>query len=76
LTTARVGATIDSSLSAGEPVIVGVNAMGGTHFVVLVNGSGGSYTMNDPYVANGHNINFSDYYSMGSIFEIRKLVAQ
>ncbi len=76
LTTSRVGATIDSTLSNGDPVVVGVNAYGGTHFVVLVSGSGGNYIMNDPYVANGHKISFNDHYTVGSIFEIRKVVAQ
>lgn len=76
MTTSRIGAEIDATLSSGDPVVVGVNAYGGTHFVVLVSGSGGSYTMNDPYIENGHRISFNDHYSIGSIFEIRKVVPQ
>lgn len=72
----RIGSSIDSALSNGDPVIVGLNANGGTHFVVLRSGSGGSYMMNDPYVANGNNIPFTDHYSVGSIFEIDKVVIQ
>jgi len=76
LTTSRVGASIDSTLSSGDPVVVGVRAYGGTHFVVLISGSDGNYIMNDPYIENGHKISFSSHYSVGSIFEIRKVVPQ
>jgi len=69
----RVSADIDSTLSSGNPVIVGVDAYGGTHFVVLTSGSNGNYTMNDPYLANGHALNFTDHYTMGSIFEIDRV---
>lgn len=72
----RVGSSIDSALSNGDPVVVGVHAYGGTHFVVLRSGSGGNYMMNDPYVANGNDILFTDHYSVGSIFEIDKVVIQ
>lgn len=64
----RVGVSLDSALQSG-PVIVGIYAYGGTHFVVIKGGSNGSYTMDDPYIANGHDISFTDHYSMGSIFE-------
>jgi len=50
VTAQRVGSYIDASLSHGDPVIVGVHAYGGTHFVVLTGGTGGSYMMNDPYI--------------------------
>lgn len=59
---------IDSKLASGEPVIVGVKAGPfGTHFIVLKSGSGGNYIMNDPW--EGANLNFSDYYSTGQIFQ-------
>lgn len=59
---------IDSMLSAGKPVIVGLYAGAyGTHFVVLKSGSGGNYTMNDPWY--GPNLNFTDHYSTGQIFQ-------
>jgi len=76
LTTSRISTEIDSTLSSGDPVVVGVRAYGGTHFVVLVSGSGGNYIMNDPFIENGHKISFNDNYSVGSIFEIRKVVPQ
>lgn len=58
---------IDSKLSSG-PVIVGLKAGPyGTHFIVLKSGSGGNYVMHDPW--NGADLNFSDYYSTGQIFQ-------
>lgn len=70
----RIGTSIDSSLSSGDPVVVGVNANGGTHFIVLVSGSNGNYLMHDPFVPNGYRIPFADHYSMGSIFSVQKVV--
>ncbi len=61
---------IDSKLAAGEPVIIGVNVNTnsvGTHFIVLKSGSNGDYIMNDPWY--GPDLNFSDYYSTGQIFQ-------
>lgn len=63
------GASIDSELASGHPVIVGVYN-GPAHFVVLKSGSGGNYTMNDPFVENGHDISFTSKYSMGVITEV------
>ncbi|MCL5746915.1 MAG: hypothetical protein M1277_01360 [Patescibacteria group bacterium] len=60
---------LDSALQGG-PVIVGIYAYGGTHFVVIKSGSGGNYTMDDPFIAGGHDISFTDHYSTSSIFEI------
>lgn len=73
-TAQRVGSSMDSVLAGGDPVVVGINAYGGTHFVVIKSGSGGNYIMNDPYLANGHDISFTDHYSMGSIFSVQKVV--
>jgi peptidoglycan hydrolase CwlO-like protein len=76
-TSNRVGAIIDNTLSSGDPVVVGISYDGGPvpdHFVVLISGSGGNYKMNDPFVPNGHNISFTDHYSIGSIREINKVI--
>ncbi len=73
----RVGSAIDSELSAGHPVVVGISYDGGPisdHFVVLISGSSGNYKMNDPFEPNGHNVSFTDHYSVGSIREIDKVV--
>jgi peptidoglycan hydrolase CwlO-like protein len=69
----RKTATIDATLATGNPVIVGLNAYGGTHYVVLVSGSKGNYIMRDPYVANGNDISFAANYSMKDIFGISKV---
>ena len=74
VTAQRIGASIDSVLSGGDPVVVGLHAYGGTHFVVLVRGSGGNYIMRDPYIPNGKDISFNAHYSVGSIYEISKVV--
>lgn len=59
---------IDSRLSSGKPVIVGLNAgQYGTHFVVLKSGSGGNYIMNDPWY--GPDLDFNSHYSVGQIFQ-------
>lgn len=61
-------AGIDSKLASGEPVIVGVKAGPfGTHFIVLKSGSNGNYIMHDPW--NGPDLNFSNYYNTGQIFQ-------
>ena len=66
--------TIDTTLATGNPVIVGVHAYGGTHFVVLTSGSNGKYLMRDPYIANAKDISFSAHYSVSKIYEINKVV--
>lgn len=60
--------SIDSKLSSGEPVLVGLRAgVYGMHFVVLKSGSNGDYIMNDPW--NGPDLKFSDFYSTSQIFQ-------
>lgn len=70
----RTRTTIDATLATGNPVIVGLNAYGGTHFVVLVSGRNGNYIMKDPYVANGNDVPFTDHYRMGEIYSIAKVI--
>ncbi|MCX6732217.1 MAG: C39 family peptidase [Candidatus Roizmanbacteria bacterium] len=75
-TSTRVYSAIDSELSNGRPVVVGISYDGGPnpdHFLVLISGSNGDYKMNDPYTQNGHNIPFTDHYSVGSIRTINKV---
>ncbi len=66
--------TIDSILATRNPVIVGLHAYGGTHFVVLVSGNNGSYIMRDPYIPNGKDIDFSAHYRISSIYAVSKVV--
>jgi len=72
-TAIRVTTTIDKTLAGGDPVIVGLYAYGGTHFVVLVSGSKGNYIMRDPYVANGKDISFTSQYKLKNIYYIGKV---
>ncbi len=65
----QVISLIDSKLSSG-PVIVGMYVPTGTHFVVIKGGSGGNYTMNDPFTENGKDIPFTSHYSISSIYEV------
>ncbi len=74
-TVSRITSAIDSELSAGRPVIVGIGA-GPDHFVVIISGSEGNYRMHDPFVAGGRNIPFTDHYSIASIRSIEKVVVQ
>jgi peptidoglycan hydrolase CwlO-like protein len=74
VTATRKATYIDSTLAAGTPVIVGLRAYGGTHFVVLVSGHNGNYIMKDPYVKNGNDIPFADHYSLRSIYAIARVV--
>lgn len=69
----RKTTAIDATLATGNPVIVGLNAYGGTHYVVLVSGSRGNYIMRDPYITNGKDVSFSANYSVRSIFGITKV---
>jgi peptidoglycan hydrolase CwlO-like protein len=70
----RIKATIDATIADGNPVIVGLHAYGGTHFVVLVSGSQGTYAMRDPYIANGKDISFTDHYAIRDIYDIDRVV--
>lgn len=72
-TSSRVGSVIDGELNAGRPVIVGVGR-GPDHFVVITKIQDGRYVMNDPFVPNGHNVFFTDHYSVSSISEVDKVV--
>lgn len=76
ITATRKSALIDATLRTGNPVVVGVYAYGGTHFVVLTSGSGGNYLMRDPYVANAKDISFSAHYKVANIFGVSKVVIQ
>jgi peptidoglycan hydrolase CwlO-like protein len=74
VTATRKSTYIDTTLATGNPVIIGLNAYGGTHFVVFVSGSKGNYLMRDPYIMNGNDISFADHYSMRDIFSVSRVV--
>lgn len=68
-------ASIDGELAAGRPVIVGLYS-GPAHFIVLKSGSNGNYVMNDPFMPNGHDVNFSSKYSTGVITDVETVSVQ
>jgi hypothetical protein len=72
-TITRKEAAIDATLATGNPVIVGVHAYGGTHYIVFVSGSKGNYVMRDPYIAEGKDVSFAEHYSLRNIFSIQKV---
>jgi peptidoglycan hydrolase CwlO-like protein len=74
MTATRKAAAIDATLATGNPVIVGLNAYGGTHYVVFVSGKKGNYLMRDPYIVDGKDVSFSANYSMRDIFAAAKIV--
>ena len=69
----RKSASIDATLASGDPIVVGLHAYGGTHYVVLISGNKGNYLMRDPYISNGKDISFTAHYSLRSIFAISKV---
>ncbi len=54
-----------------KPVIVGItHGSFGTHFLVIKKYENGNYIMNDPYIENGKDKVFTDYYSLNSVFSV------
>ncbi|OGG35735.1 hypothetical protein A2363_03115 [Candidatus Gottesmanbacteria bacterium RIFOXYB1_FULL_47_11] len=69
-----VGSRLSPDVVSGGPVIVGVySGPFGTHFVVVKSYTDGKYIMNDPYVENGSDKSFTDYYSLNSVFEVDRV---
>jgi peptidoglycan hydrolase CwlO-like protein len=66
-------AKMDAVLATGNPLIVGIHAYGGTHYIVFVSGSKGNYIMRDPYQPNAKDVPFTQYYSLGEIFSSAKV---
>jgi len=63
---------IAAQVSAGHPVIVGMNLpKGTTHFVVLTGRNGASdYWTNDPWEQNAMHVTFSgDWFTRGPVYE-------
>lgn len=60
--------SLDNLLLNG-PVIVGLYS-GPDHYIVLKSGSNGNYIMNDPFLENGGDRNFTDKYSLNNISKV------
>jgi peptidoglycan hydrolase CwlO-like protein len=66
-----IGGRLSPEIVADKPVIVGINyGPYGTHFLLIKKYENGNYIMNDPFIDNGKDKNFTDYYSLDSIFSI------
>lgn len=77
VTTSRVYDSLDAVLASGHPVVVGISYDNGPiadHFVVFTGGSGGTYTMKDPFTPNGNNIDFRSRYPAARIVDAEKVV--
>jgi len=67
--------TLDSELSGGRPVVVGVG-YGPAHFIVVTAKEDGKYMMKDPYTQNGNNIPMSSKYPLSSISAVDRVSVQ
>ncbi|MDE2001415.1 MAG: hypothetical protein KGI60_02520 [Patescibacteria group bacterium] len=74
VTATRKATYINSTLATGNPVVVGLRAYGGTHFVVLVRKEGSDYIMRDPYIPNGKDVSFSAHYSLNEVYEVARVI--
>ena len=71
VTRTTVASSLNPNLVSSNPVIVGIYyGPFGTHFVVIKSYTNGQYIMNDPYTDGGKDKNFTDYYSLNSVFEV------
>ena len=61
---------LDSELSAGRPVIVGLYS-GPDHFIVILKKEGDKYIMHDPFLENGSNRPLTDKYQFSDINSLR-----
>ncbi|MCX7955785.1 MAG: C39 family peptidase [Patescibacteria group bacterium] len=66
-----IASYLTNDIVSNRPVIVGINhGVFGTHFLVIKKYENGNYIMNDPYIENGKDKNFTDYYSLNNIFSV------
>ncbi|MBU6321254.1 MAG: hypothetical protein KGI78_01600 [Patescibacteria group bacterium] len=65
---------MDAALATGNPLIVGIHAYGGTHYIVFVSGANGHYVMRDPYQPSAKDVPFTQYYQLSEIFSAAKVV--
>ncbi|MGD0523170.1 MAG: hypothetical protein ABSA43_01270 [Candidatus Microgenomates bacterium] len=74
ITRTTIANSLSPDLVAGGPVIVGINyGPFSTHFLVIKSYQNGTYIMNDPYAENGHDVPFTDHYSLNSIFDVERV---
>jgi peptidoglycan hydrolase CwlO-like protein len=74
ITRSHVGNSLSPGMVSSGPVIVGIKyGPFGTHFVVVKSYSNGTYYMDDPFTAGGHDIPFTDHYSLDSVFDVETI---
>lgn len=74
ITRTTISGSLSPDLLQNGPLIVGVySGPFGTHFMVIKSYTDGKYIMNDPYTEGGKDKNFTDYYSLGSVFEVDRV---
>ncbi len=77
MTRTRVGYglnVLDSELSRGKPVIVGLYR-GPDHFIVVKRKEGNDYIINDPFIKNGSDLKFTSQYPLTAINVIDRVSA-
>lgn len=66
-----IGSALSPEILSNKPVIVGIKyGPYGTHFLLIKKYENGNYIMNDPFIENGKDKNFTDYYSLNSVFSV------
>lgn len=66
-----IGSYLTPEMVSTRPAIIGIkHGTFGTHFLVIKKYENGNYIMNDPYIENGKDKIFTDYYSLNSVFSI------
>ena len=67
----EISGPLSPEIVSNKPVIVGIKyGPYGTHFLLIKKYENGNYIMNDPFIENGKDKNFTDYYSLDSIFSV------
>jgi len=67
----EIGSALSPEIVSNKPVIVGIKyGPYGTHFLLIKKYENGNYIMNDPFIENGKDKNFTDYYSLNSVFSV------
>ncbi len=69
-----ISKSLTPEIVSNSPVIIGIYyGEFGTHFLIIKSYSDGKYIMNDPYIENGKDKIFTDYYSLNSVFSVERI---
>lgn len=68
---------LDSELTQGKPVVVGLySSSKPQHFIVVKAKEGDDYVINDPFPENGMNIHFTSRYPLSAIARVDRVTVQ